>query len=155
MTQQQRVMVVSLYDSDFPLWADKMAQLLREHRWEELDLEHLVEEVEDLGNRHRDAIKSHLTRLLMHLLKWQFQPQRRSSSWQSSIREARKQIQRLHRDYPSLKSFSQAVFSLCYLDAREDAADETGLAIATFPAQPPFSLEQALEGRFFPANDPD
>lgn len=93
-----------LYDRDFVAWADQTVQLLQEHCWEELDLEHLIEEVKDLGNLHRDALRSQLTRLLMHLLKWRYQTTSFSGegSWRNSINEARKQIRRLQKQYPSL-----------------------------------------------------
>ena len=132
------------YETDFVAWAEEQAALLRKEKFEQLDLENLIEEVQDLGNRHRDAIESQLTRLLMHLLKWQFQPEKRSRSWESSIKEARKQIYRLLRKYPSLKNHLEACFEQCYQDAREDAADETRLPLTTFPAVCPFTLEQAL-----------
>jgi len=66
--------------TDFNLWIQQTAQLLREHRWQEIDLENLIEEVEDLGKSERRAITSQLIRLLLHLLKWQYQPQPRSDS---------------------------------------------------------------------------
>jgi hypothetical protein len=87
----------------------------------------LVEEVKDLGNRHRDAIESQLTRLLMHLLKWHYQEEKRSSSWLKTIKEARKQIGRLIRKHPVLAVHIETVLQECYMDAKEDAADETGL----------------------------
>lgn len=76
-----------LYDKDFVAWADQQALLLEQGRWSELDLVNLIEEVRDLGNRHRDALESQLRRLLMHLLKWQYQPERRSGSWEGTIKE--------------------------------------------------------------------
>jgi len=81
------------YSTDFNLWIDQTAQLLREQRWQELDLEHLIEEIEDLGKSERRGIASQLTRLLLHLLKWQYQPQRRSDSWLDLIADARTQIE--------------------------------------------------------------
>ena len=91
-----------------------------------------------MGNRHRDALESQLTRLLMHLLKWQYQPEKRSNSWRSSIKEARKQIARLIRKHPVLKIYLEQAYEQCYLDAREDASDETGLEINIFPLSCPF-----------------
>jgi hypothetical protein len=142
--------VLSLYDVDFVQWSNVTAQLLREGRFDEVDLNHLIEEVEDLGNRHRDALESQLTRLLMHLLKWQYQPQKRSSSWEGSIRESRKQIKRLFRKYPSLKVHFEDCWADCYQDAVEDASDETGLSISTFPQNCLYSAENILDGSFFP-----
>ncbi|MGK7896765.1 MAG: DUF29 domain-containing protein [Xenococcus sp. (in: cyanobacteria)] len=128
-----------LYNKDYIAWSDEQALLLEQWRWDELDLINLIEEVKDLGNRHRDALESKLTRLLMHLLKWQYQPEKRSNSWRSSIKEARKQISRLIRKHPVLKIYLEQVYEQCYLDAREDASDETGLDINTFPLACPYS----------------
>jgi hypothetical protein len=125
---------ITLYKADFVQWSDHTAQLLREHRFSDLDLDHLIEEIEDLGNRHRDALESQLTRLLMHMLKWQFQPSHRSFSWNVSIKEAHKQIKRLCRRYPSLRNYLEQCVPECYDDAVEDATDETGLPPSTFPA---------------------
>lgn len=94
------------YLADFNLWINQTAQLLRERRWHELDMTHLIEEVEDLGKSERRGIASQLTRLLLHLLKWQYQPQRRSDSWLDSITDARTQIELAIADSPSLKNYS-------------------------------------------------
>ncbi len=139
-----------LYDKDFVAWADQQALLLEHGRWNELDLVNLIEEVRDLGNRHRDALESQLTRLLMHLLKLQYQPEKRSGSWSVTITEARKQIARLIRKHPVLAVHIEKVFLECYLYAREDAADQTGLSIHTFPLDCPYTLEQVLERDFLP-----
>ncbi len=139
----------NLYERDFVAWADEQALLLEQKRWSELDLVNLVEEVRDLGNRHRDALESHLTRLLMHLLKWQFQTASRSGSWVGTIKEARKQIARLCRKHPILRLHAQKVWLECYLDARQDVTDETGLPEQAFPLECPYSLEQVLEPDFF------
>lgn len=143
----------NLYDNDFVAWADQQALLLEQKRWHELDLVNLIEEVRDLGNRHRDALESQLTRLLMHLLKWQYQPEKRSNSWLLTIKDARRQIAKLIRKHPVLAVHAQKVFLECYLEAREVAADETGLPIDTFPLECPYTLEQVLERDFLPQTD--
>lgn len=140
----------NLYDKDFVAWADQQALLLEQERWSELDLVNLIEEVRDLGNWHRDALESHLTRLLMHLLKWQYQSERCSSSWLGTIKEARRQLARLVRKHPVLALHAHKVWLGCYLDAREDAADETELPIDTFSWECPYTLEQVLERDFLP-----
>jgi hypothetical protein len=140
----------TLYEADFVQWSDRTAQILREQRFTDLDLEHLIEEIEDLGNRHRDALESQLTRLLMHLLKWQFQPERRSSSWIGSIKEARKQIKRLCRKYPSLKNYLAQCLSDCYDDAVEDAIDEIGCPANLFPTECPYVIADILDLEFLP-----
>ncbi len=141
----------SLYEKDFVAWSDEQALLLEQQRYEELDLANLVEEVKDLGNRHRDAIESQLTRLLMHLLKWQYQEEKRSGSWTRTIKEARKQIARLIRKHPVLNVHIQIVLEECYIDARVDAADETGLPIEIFPLSCPYWLkDEILNPDFLP-----
>ncbi len=140
----------TLYEADFVQWSDRTAQLLREHRFADLDLDHLIEEIEDLGNRHRDALESQLTRLLMHLLKYEFQPEQRSGSWLGSIKESRKQIKRLCRRYPSLKPYLEQCWEDCYVDAVEDASDETGLSQSQFPARCPYVIAEVLNPEFLP-----
>lgn len=141
----------SSYEKDFVAWADEQALLLEQQRYNELDLANLVEEVRDLGNRHRDAIESQLTRLLKHLLKWQYQPEQRCGSWSGTIREARKQIARSLRQHPVLAPHLQTVLEQCYMDAREDAADDTGLPIEIFPIACQYWLKgQILNREFFP-----
>ena len=78
--------------SDFAAWAEAHAEALRAGRLDALDLEHLAEEIEDLSNRERDAIESHLETLVMHLLKWRYQPDQRSRSWEATIKVARRNI---------------------------------------------------------------
>lgn len=143
--------LVSLYEKDFVAWSDEQALLLEQQRYEEMDLANLVEEVKDLGNRHRDTIESQLTRLLMHLLKWQYQEEKRSSSWLGTIKEARKQIGRLIRKHPILAVHIETVLQECYIDAKEDAADETGLPLEIFPNACPYWLkDEVLNPDFLP-----
>jgi hypothetical protein len=142
-----------LYDRDFVAWSDEQALLLEQERYSELDLIHLIEEVRDLGRRERDAIESQLERLLLHLLKWEYQPSKRTSSWEISIKDARKQIRRLIEKYPVLAKHleNENTTYLCYKHAVEDAIDETGLPENTFPSEYSYSLEQVLDSNFLPA----
>jgi Domain of unknown function DUF29 len=140
----------TLYEADFVQWSDRTAQLLREHRFADLDLDHLIEEVEDLGNRHRDALESQLTQLFMHLLKYEFRPEQRSGSWLGSIKEYRKQLKRLCRRYPSLKPYLEQCWEDCYADAIEDASDETGLPQSQFPERCPYALSEVLNPEVLP-----
>lgn len=145
-----KVKSTNLYEGDYVAWADEQSLLLEQKRWDELDLVHLVEEVKDLGGRHRDALESQLTRLLMHLLKWEIQPGHRCNSWTSSIKDSRKQISRLVRKHPVLSFHMLKVYIECYMDARVDAADETGLPISSFSLDP-YLVEEALDPDFFPS----
>jgi len=153
MTESQTVYIganKNLYEQDFVAWAEQQALLLEQKRWHELDLVNLVEEVQDLGRRERDALESQLTRLLMHLLKWQYQPDKKTKSWLLTIKDARRQVAKLQRKYPVLKVHTEAVFLECYLEAREVAADETDLPLSTFPIESPYFLQQVLDVDFLP-----
>ncbi len=94
----------SSYDQDYYLWFADQARLLRAGTWQQLDIEHLAEELEDLGKREKRALRSRTVVLLAHLLKYRFQPQHRSASWNGTLREQRKQLAELLSDSPSLKS---------------------------------------------------
>ena len=139
-----------LYDTDFNLWVESQLQALQEGRYEDLDLSNLLEEIEDLGRRDRQAIESHLEVIFTHLLKWEFQPEQHCNSWKSSIRNSRIKIARTLRDSPSLKNFVPSVLEDAYADGRKIAADETGLALDTFPEARIYTLEQVLDGDFLP-----
>ncbi|MFG3817961.1 DUF29 domain-containing protein [Limnothrix redekei] len=132
------------YDSDYYGWVQQQAELLRSGQFDQLDLENLLEEVESLGRSEKRALASQITRLYLHLLKWQFQPDRRSNSWVFSIRSARREIQQLLTDNPSLKPWLLSAIEQVYPQAREQAFVETKLPLKTFPIEPPFTWELAL-----------
>ena len=138
------------YAIDFNLWAQQTAKLLREHRWQEVDLEHLIEEIEDLGKSERRGIASQLTRLLLHLLKWQYQPKRRSDSWLDSITDARLQIELAVKDSPGLKAYASEQLEQSHQKARQSAAKQTGLLLSTFPEECSYSLENVLNEDWLP-----
>lgn len=136
--------------TDFNLWIQRTSQLLREGRWNEVDVVHLIEELEDLGKSERRAIVSQLVRLLLHLLKWKYQPQRRSDSWLDSITDARTQIQLAIQDSPSLKNYPAEQLDVAYQRGRIQAAKQTDLDISTFPVDCPFSLDWVLHEDWLP-----
>ena len=138
------------YLTDFSSWINQTAQLLREHRWHEIDVPNLIEEVEDLGKSERRGIVSQLTRLLLHLLKWQYQPQRRSDSWLDSITDARTQIELTIEDSPSLRSYPVEQLEGSYQRARRQAAKQTAMEISAFPELCPYSLEVVLAENWLP-----
>ncbi|MEY2831696.1 MAG: hypothetical protein RLZZ574_954 [Cyanobacteriota bacterium] len=138
------------YLTDFNSWISQTAQLLREHRWHEIDLPNLIEEVEDLGKSERRGITSQLIRLLLHLLKWQYQPQRRSDSWLDSITDARTQIELAIEDSPSLRSYPLEQLEESYHRARRQAARQTNMEISVFPETCPYSLELVLTENWLP-----
>jgi len=138
------------YATDFNLWVQRTARLLREHRWQDIDLENLVEEIEDLGKSERRGIASQLTRLLLHLLKWQYQPQRHSDSWLDSITDARLQIELVLKDSPSLKVYPSEQLERSYQKARHSALKQTGLLLSAFPDECPYLLENILNEDWLP-----
>jgi hypothetical protein len=141
------------YVTDFNSWINETAQLLREHRWHEIDVPNLIAEVEDLGKSERRGIASQLTRLLLHLLKWQYQPQRRSDSWLDSITDARTQIELAIEDSPSLGSYPTEHLETSYERARRQAAQQTGIDISRFPEACPYSLELVLAEDWLPQSE--
>jgi hypothetical protein len=138
------------YLEDFSSWISQTTQLLRERRWHEIDVPNLIEEVEDLGKSERRGIASQLTRLLLHLLKWQYQPQRRSDSWLDSITDARTQIELTLEDSPSLRRYPAEQLEESYQRARRQAAKQTGMEISVFPGVCPYSLELVLAENWLP-----
>lgn len=139
-----------LYEHDIHAWTQKTAELLKQRRFQDLDLEHLIEELESMGRRDRQALVSRLKTLLAHLLKWQYQLAHRCSSWRGSILEQRLQIRDLLQDCPSLKPFLAAAVAAAYLDGARLASKETGLPLAQFPDRPPYALAGLLEDDWLP-----
>ena len=140
----------SLYERDFCLWVEEQARLLRQGMLERVDVVNLAEEIEDLGIGAKKAVKGNLVVVLLHLLKHQFQPRRRSRSWRASIVEHRQRLRDDFRSSPSLRGYARDVFAEAYADARARASAETGLLERTFPRVSPYTLEQALDPEFLP-----
>jgi len=140
----------TLYDRDFNLWLDKTASLLKERQFHELDIPNLVEEIETMGRSEKHALQSNLIVVLLHLLKYKYQPQRRSSSWLASIAEHRDCLEIVLTDSPSLQTYVNTVFQKCYSKARRRAAIETELPIDTFPVESPFMVDQTLDPDYLP-----
>ncbi|AFZ58198.1 DUF29 domain-containing protein [Anabaena cylindrica FACHB-243] len=134
----------NLYDQDFYLWIDTTAKQLKAGKFAEIDLENLIEEIESMGRSEKRELKSRLIVLLMHLLKWQYQPEKRSESWRSTITEQRICIETLLEDSPSLQPLLAEIFTDCYEKARLKASNETGIKLNLFPNKSPFTLEESL-----------
>ena len=140
----------SSYEEDLVGWSLEQARLLEERRFDELDLVNLVEEVSSMGGSDKREIDSRLEVLLLHLLKWRYQPGRRTPSWQSTIRHQRSRIGRLVAQRPSLKRYPADAFEDAYAGARLAAAFETGIDFTLFPERAPFPLESALDPDYLP-----
>jgi hypothetical protein len=138
----------ALYDRDYYLWLSNTAKFLKEKKFTQLDLENLIEEIESLGKSEKRSITSNLIIVILHLLKWRYQTEKRSNSWKSSIREHRRRIEELLNDSPSLKNYLPEILDDCYLAAKKQASDETGLSLVAFPQKCPFSLAECLDEDF-------
>lgn len=140
----------ALYEHDYYTWTATQVRALRKRNVSALDWENLAEEVEDLGKAERHRLDSHLEPLLMHLLKWKYQPQRRSRSWSNSIEEHRYRIHRVLRDNPGLKSKLPEILVDAYNGARFAARRDTRLELSAFPGSCPWSLDDVLRDEFWP-----
>lgn len=138
------------YETDFYQWTQQQAALLRQGRLSRIDAANLAEEVESMGNSNRWALESFLSNVIIHLLKWKYQPEQRCTSWKMTIRNGRIQIEKRLKNSLSLRPKLPEMIAGEYLPVREDAADETGLPLATFPEQCEFSVEE-ITGDYWPS----
>jgi hypothetical protein len=134
-----------LYEQDFYAWANEQAALLRAGQFTVADVAHIAEEIESMGRSEKRELVGRLTVLLLHLLKWEYQPERRSRSWSLSIDNARDALQVHLDDNPSLTSRLAEALATAYRQARRQAAIETGIALETFPAVRPWTFDQAMQ----------
>jgi hypothetical protein len=143
MAQQTANALTELYEADETAWLETMAKLIRARRYGELDYRHLREYLSDMAKRDKREVQSRLTVLIAHLLKWLYQPEKRSGSWRATILV---QQQALAPDLEggSLRRHAQTVLDRVYRNAVEQAAAETELPTERFPAECPFTLEELL-----------
>jgi len=142
--------LAELYDEDFYEWTRRSAELLRAGRFEQADITHIAEEIEDMGKRDRRELNSRIQVLLIHLLKWRIQPDKRSRSWERTIAGQRVKLEQVLDDSPSLRQKIAAGLRDNYAKAVHLAAIETGLTLDQFPAECPFTVEQILDPEFLP-----
>jgi hypothetical protein len=136
---------MSRYAHDFYAWTQEQATLLREKRFAEVDLDNLIEEVEALGRSEWKEVRSRLIVLVIHLLKWHYQPRLEAKSWRNTIRTQREEIADLLAKNPSLRKEIPAMLDNAYQRARRRAADETDLDQATFLGQCPWTVDEVLQ----------
>jgi len=139
-----------LYDTDFYEWCIKMAALLRAGRIDKVDLEHVAEEIEDLGKGQYRELDSRTTVLILHLLKKRYQAGKQTRSWDQTIRDQRIEIRGLLRYNPSLRRALAGAPARVYDDAVDKASNETGLPADKFPQSCPFSPQEIFGAEFFP-----
>lgn len=139
-----------LYETDGYTWAMRQADALRRRSANEVDWDNVAEEIESLGKSFANELKSRYAVLLAHLLKWLYQPERRSNSWRATIVTQRGEIVDHLEEHPGLKAQREALFAKSYRQARGWAASETDLPLEVFPQDNPFVLEQAMDADFWP-----
>ena len=140
----------TVYDKDVVLWAQEQARLLRSGQFSQLDIEHLADEIEDVGKSEQRELASRMTVLLAHLMKWQYQPARRTRSWQRTINVQRDGLARRLEKTPSLKASVRDPEWLAeaWNDALASAIEETGLD--AFPDNCPWTVDRILDAAFWP-----
>ncbi|MDG5495203.1 DUF29 domain-containing protein [Niveispirillum sp. BGYR6] len=142
----------TLYDHDFYAWANEQAALLRAGKLDVADIAHIAEEIESMGKTEKRELISRLVVLLLHLLKWQYQPERRGASWEATIRNQRLDIEEHLADNPSLKAKLPEAIQAAYERARNSATAETGLARSTFPTACPWGFDAIINAEFWPGD---
>ena len=143
-------MTTSLYDEDFYQWALENAELVRQGKFSEIDAENIAEELESMGRSQKRELESRLIKLIIHLLKWQYQSERQSRSWKGTINAQRMEIERLLKISPSLKPTLSEVVNEAYSYAIRQFEDETGISRKKLPASCPFTSEQVMDEDFWP-----
>jgi len=139
-----------LYETDFYGWIQNQAGVLRAGNFASLDLDNLIEKIKSMGKSHKRALQSRLEILLIHLLKWQFQPEHRTHRWERAIKEQRRRLADHLLENPSLKPKVPEAQEKAYRYATEGASAETGIAESIFPKQCPWGFEQVIDPDFWP-----
>lgn len=145
--------MLTTYEQDVVKWSEEQAALLRQRDFSHLDIEHIAEEVEDVGKSEQRELMSHMVVLLAHLLKWEYQPERRGAIWEKTIKAQRIEIAFNIKETPSLKTRleSEAWQQVVWAKAVSAAVAETDLDI--FPEESPWTMQQVLSNEFFPGNN--
>ena len=140
------------YETDVVAWANEQAGFVRSGRFDQLDLEHIAEEIEDVGKNEQRELASRMAVLLAHLLKWEHQPARRSKSWQYTLTTQRKEVAYVISEAPSLRTkFSdERWLDIVWSKAKSQAESETGLDIDTFPEVCPWPISDVLSEGWLP-----
>ena len=145
----------STYENDIVAWANEQAYLLRSGKLSAIDIEHIAEEIEDVGKSEQRELASRMAVLIAHLLKWQYQPERQSGSWQRTIKEQRKAIARRLKKTPSLNALTHDSEWIedAWGDAVLIAINETRMG--SFPESCPWAIENILSDDWLPTSDGD
>ena len=145
----------SLYEIDFYAWTQRQSLLLRNCQWAQVDLDNVIEEIESLGRQQRQELRNRLAILIGHLLKWEYQSEKRSRSWFATINVQRLDIGELILDNPSLKPYLAEALDIAYKKGVMLAVKDSGLPSKTFPSTAAYSLDTILSEEFYPGEATD
>ena len=145
--------MLTAYNSDIVAWSKEQSYLLRSGNLSDIDIEHIAEEIEEVGKSEQRELANRMTVLMMHLLKWYFQPARQGSSWEKTIKEQRQSIIRRFKNTPSLKKslIDNEWLADVWLDARLAAEKETQIDFDKFPDECPWEMDSILKEEWLPA----
>ena len=143
------------YENDFYGWIMTNALLLKQGKFNEADMENIIEEMESMGRSEKSQLINRFSVLIAHLLKWQFQPDFRGRSWHGTIKEQRKRAKILLKDNPSLKRMLEEILADAYELSVDQIEKETPIDLRLLPSECPYTFEQCLEENFFPEQDQD
>lgn len=148
----------NLYDKDFPAWAEETAQLLMERRFEEVDLEALVDEVQDLSRREKETVKSFLETIIEHLLKLAYAPapilHNNLNGWTGTVRRTRRKLGEKLAESRLLSHYAAEKFDDAYAGGVYDTIGSTAdFGPVDWPEACPWSIEQVLDPDFFPSRE--
>ena len=138
------------YENDFYGWTRTTVALLKQKKYQEADMDHIIEELEEMGGSYENQLINRLAILIAHLLKWQFQPDFRDRSWSGTIKEQRNKINRLMRKNPSLKSKISEALQEGFDDSKNIIEKETPIEMNLLPQECPYTFEQITDHEFYP-----
>lgn len=137
-------------DEDYAVWMEHQITLIRQRQFAQLDLDMLLDELESIVKHRKTELRSRLRVLIMHLLKWEYQPWLRSANWVSTIITQRRDIESLLEENPSFARLVSGYAEQEHKRAAKDAVKETGLARAAFPDGLSYTEDQLLDHDYFP-----
>ncbi|AFZ26658.1 protein of unknown function DUF29 [Cylindrospermum stagnale PCC 7417] len=140
----------NLYEVDYLQWLETTVEKLRSQEYSTVDWGNLIEEIEDMGRSEKRSLESNLIVIILHLLKWHFQPDNRSGSWEGSIIEHRRRVKKLLNESPSLKPYLESIFVESYTEAVKQSKAETRLPLENFPIECPYTLANVIDDEFLP-----
>ena len=147
---RELLMTTATYETDFYGWTERQAALLRAEEFEAVDWNNLIEEIETLGRSEAHKVENRLIVLIMHLLKWAYQPERRSRGWEHTIAEQRDRLDRLLRKNPTLRARLPEMIEFIYPYAVKKALRETSFLVSPFPPACPYASTEILDDNFLP-----